>query len=195
MDDRQTIYSSNDVSTLLNVKDSTLRKYCLMLERAGYKIDKGKQGTRAFYNQDVIVLQKVIDIKKQPDMTLEQACKGVVAWVNAGNMTDDDTSDTTVITRDSSYNNAYEELIRQFKKTQDFNQVLIERMDQQQKQIDFLMKDHHEKHDKVIAAIKEIPQQQVKAVIKETQLQQQETATTSENAKEEPKKKKKFWFF
>ncbi len=80
-DSSQFIYISKDVATLLKVQESTLRKYCIMLENHGYHFHKNEHGHRRFMDNDVITLRKLIEIKSHPDMTLKQACNAIMTWV------------------------------------------------------------------------------------------------------------------
>lgn len=93
----QIIYSSSDVSKNLGIQESTIRKYALLLEEHGYKWYKNEHGTRGFFDKDLIVLRKLIELKSGPDMTLKSACIALMAWLNTGDMTNDVTEETTDI--------------------------------------------------------------------------------------------------
>lgn len=133
----QTVYNSNDVATLLKIQESTLRKYCLMLEEAGYKFHKNEFGHRGFLNDDVIALKRLLEIKKHPDMTLKQACNAVVSWLKDKSVTDHDTTD---ITKNERHNDSYEELLNRFEafteQQENFNKELIEQLKKQQSYIE-----------------------------------------------------------
>jgi biotin operon repressor len=51
----QAVYSSSDVAATLKIQESTLRKYCLILEKIGYEFLKNENGHRAFFDADSIV--------------------------------------------------------------------------------------------------------------------------------------------
>ncbi|WP_256942757.1 hypothetical protein [Bacillus cereus] len=74
----QAVYISKDVATMLKIQESTLRKYCIMLEEHGYHFHKNEHGHRGFLDNDVITLRKLIEIKSHPDMTLKQACNAIL---------------------------------------------------------------------------------------------------------------------
>ncbi|MGE6379523.1 DUF3967 domain-containing protein [Peribacillus muralis] len=173
----ETIYSSNDVSTLLKIQESTLRKYALMLEENKYKFHKNEQGHRGYYDKDVIALKKLIELKKHPDMTLKQACIALMTWLSEEDKTDVDTVD---IAQHERYNKGYNELLEEIeilKKAQEnqegFNKVLIDQLKKQQEHSDL-------NHRELMNAIKVINQQK-----------QMIAATTEETL---PEKKKKSWF-
>lgn len=129
----QAVYGSSDVAVTLNVQESTLRKYCLILEKADYEFLKNEHGHRAFFDQDIIVLKKLIDLKKDSDMTLEQSAKAVIAWKNGGVIAEGDTEEKRYIMR---YNDLLEEF-KQFKEQQmDFNKELIAELKKQSEYIE-----------------------------------------------------------
>ena len=71
------VYSVKDVSTHLDLKPATLRKYCGMLEKSGYSFDRNSQGHRFFRDKDVIAIRTIIQAKHN-GITLEEAIYGVV---------------------------------------------------------------------------------------------------------------------
>jgi hypothetical protein len=144
--DKQIIYTSSDMATLLKIQESTLRKYCIMLEEAGYKFHKNELGHRGFLNNDVIALKRLLEIKKHPDMTLKQACNAVTVWVKENSVTDRDTTD---ITKHDQHNDSYNTLSHQFKDFQEqqmqFNQELLNQLKQQQEFIETSLKERDQK--------------------------------------------------
>ena len=54
----QAVYGSSNIADILHVQESTVRKYCLLLEKSGYEFLKNEQGHRAFFDHDLIVLKK-----------------------------------------------------------------------------------------------------------------------------------------
>jgi DNA-binding transcriptional MerR regulator len=49
---------AKEVAETLGISESTLRKYCLILEKAGYKFLRGDNNRRAFRKRDVEVLKQ-----------------------------------------------------------------------------------------------------------------------------------------
>lgn len=49
---------AKEVAETLGISESTLRKYCLILEKAGYKFLRGDNNRRAFRKKDVEVLKQ-----------------------------------------------------------------------------------------------------------------------------------------
>ena len=119
----QAVFGSSDVADVLEIQESTLRKYCLLLEKNGYEFLKNEVGHRAFFDNDLIVLKKMLKLKNDADMTLEEAVKSVVAWKNGNDIT---VSDTKEIRYDTRYNELMEEF-KSFREQQmEFNKQLIE---------------------------------------------------------------------
>lgn len=76
----KTFYSPSDVAEQLNIQSSTLRKYADVLEKEGYIFLKNERGHRKYRESDVMVFRKVINLKNDTDMTLENATKQIVSW-------------------------------------------------------------------------------------------------------------------
>lgn len=129
----QSVYGSSDIADTLKIQESTLRKYCLLLEKSGYEFLKNEHGHRAFFDHDVIVLRKMIGLKSGADMTLEEAAKSVIAWKNGNDIAVRDTEEKRYITR-------YDDLLEEFKSFQEqqmnFNKELIQEIRNQQEYIE-----------------------------------------------------------
>ncbi|PHD61136.1 DNA-binding protein [Bacillus toyonensis] len=76
----KTLYSPGDVVEQLGIQSSTLRKYADVLEKEGYTFIKNERGHRKYRESDVMVFRKVINLKNDTDMTLENATKQIVSW-------------------------------------------------------------------------------------------------------------------
>ncbi|MFJ5625586.1 DUF3967 domain-containing protein [Peribacillus loiseleuriae] len=122
-----------DVCTLLNIKESTLRKYALLLKDAGYQFHVNDKGQRGYFDKDVIVLKRFIEVKSNRDMTLEQAAEAVISWVEQSGI-------SLSVMRESNLYERYDDDIKEMKETikqqNDLLQELIKKLDQQQDYID-----------------------------------------------------------
>ena len=76
----KTLYNPSDVVEQLGIQSSTLRKYADVLEKEGYTFIKNERGHRKYRESDVMVFRKVINLKNDTDMTLENATKQIVSW-------------------------------------------------------------------------------------------------------------------
>ena len=129
----QAVYGSSDIADVLHIQESTLRKYCLLLEKSGYAFLKNEQGHRAFFDQDIIGLRKLMSLKNDADMTLEEAVKSVVAWKNGHDIAVSNTEEARYIA-------CYNVLMEEFKAFQEqqhhFNQALLQEIRHQQTYIE-----------------------------------------------------------
>lgn len=145
----QAVYSSSDVAITLKIQESTLRKYCLILEKNGYEFLKNENGHRAFFDVDSIVLKKFIELKNGSDMTLEQAAKSVVAWKKGTDIAKSDTEESRYVAR-------YNDLIEEFKSFQEnqenFNKELLKQL---QKQQEYISDKLEERDQKLMLILKE----------------------------------------
>ncbi|MCM3256093.1 DUF3967 domain-containing protein [Priestia aryabhattai] len=159
------IYTSKDVTDLLKIQNSTIRKYCLLLEELGYQFHKNDKGQRGFFDKDIVVLRKLMETKNTTDMTLKQAAIAVMSWENGTAVTDS-------VTEKERHNTTLEdkvaELAERLDKQQEFNEKLVSYIDNK---LD-------ERDKKLMSAMREI------------QDTQKQLALT-----EEKSKKKKWWMF
>lgn len=162
---KEMIYSPGELAQLLKVKESTLRKYSLVLQKEGYNFYKNDKGHRAYFDKDVIVFRKFIDFSKSPDMTLERSANAVMAWVNSQDVSH---SDTTDITEKERYNISYNELLQSFNSYKDqqekFNQELLNKLQQQH---EYIEKRLNERDSSLMTAIREIQEQKQLAAAQE----------------------------
>ena len=76
----KTLYSPSDVAEQLGIQSSTLRKYADVLEKEGYTFIKNERGHRKYRESDLMVFRKVITLKNDTNMTLENATKQIISW-------------------------------------------------------------------------------------------------------------------
>lgn len=172
-DSSQSIYISKDVAMMLKIQESTLRKYCIMLEEHGYKFHKNEHGHRGFLDNDVITLRKLIEIKSHPDMTLKQACNAIMTWVKEKDMSE---VDTNVITENEQHDERYSELKEMIQQQNELLKKMAKKLDDQQRYIDEKL----EKRD-----------QQLMGAIREMQEEERVLLETASASQE--KKWYKFW--
>jgi DNA-binding transcriptional MerR regulator len=75
----QVFYSPSDLIAMLDLKESTLRKYAYDLEKAGWKFGKNELGHRQYSERDIMAIRRLIAAKKNTSMTFEQAAKELVS--------------------------------------------------------------------------------------------------------------------
>ncbi|MBA4544291.1 hypothetical protein H1164_15670 [Thermoactinomyces daqus] len=92
--DNEPAFWAREVSSTLGISESTLRKYCLILEKAGYNFLRGDNGRRAFLERDITILKKFQELADRKSTTLEDAAATIVATVqnNKSSITPVDTN-------------------------------------------------------------------------------------------------------
>lgn len=99
------VYSPADIAQLLKVKESTLRKYSLLLEETGYEFKRNDQGQRWYEDNDVIAFQKFMTFKNNGGMSLKQCADAVFLWSRDNDVTRPATTDVALQT-DTERSNA-----------------------------------------------------------------------------------------
>ncbi|UOE62902.1 DUF3967 domain-containing protein [Priestia filamentosa] len=118
--DASKVYSAKEVSVLLGIQNTTVRKYSQLLEKAGYHIHKNELGHRGFFDKDVIVLRKIIELTKRPDMSLENAINVVVSTDAGSDISKCD------MQKSMTYQEILEDNQRLLKKFEDFKNQQLE---------------------------------------------------------------------
>lgn len=185
MDQDKIILGPGDVCTLLQIKESTLRKYALILQSAGYHFDTNAKGQRAYYEKDVIAIRKLIEIKSSSDMTLEQSANAVMTWFEQSNMSLRDTNNEVVRNR---YDDDIKELKNKFDQQNSLLAEMLKLIDQQQKQISQQQNQIDEQQRYILEKRDQILIESIRESQKQHLL---EVAAAHE---EEQKKPKKGWF-
>lgn len=134
------IYSPGDISALLKIQESTLRKYCLLLEEHGYEFSKNARGQRYYYDKDVITLRKFMT-HKDNGMTLSESAEGVVMWSKGSDQEETSVTLTNTDTYDviKRYKTDMDEMKQVIEQQTEVIQQLADKMDKQQEYIEGLM--------------------------------------------------------
>lgn len=120
------VYSPEEAAKLLKVKQPTLRKYSIMLEQQGYKIERNSQNHRYYLDKDIITLRRVIT-GKDSGVTLQEAINNVVNI-------DKNNTYPNVINNGDAHNNS--DIMELLQKQNELIKGLTERLDQQQEYIE-----------------------------------------------------------
>lgn len=174
------IMSPGEVCAVLNIKESTLRKYALILQKAGYSFVKNGKGQRAYYSHDVAAIKKLIDIKlANSDMSLEDAANVVMTWVDTSNVALRDTPKE----EPDRYKDDIEELKTIVTQQNLLLAELVKKIDQQQKYIDEKLEQRDNRLMESIRESQEVKQQLL------------QIAASQEEEKEKKSKKGFFGWF
>ncbi|MFP7737973.1 DUF3967 domain-containing protein [Priestia aryabhattai] len=176
MNDNRKEYATRDIANIVNIAEPTVRKYAQSLEKAGYIFVKNEHGYRIFTDKDIFTFNEMKNLsmkhglptKKVVDMimmNLKEQNEGSIPHVSEVDTVVKKPSEqektTDIAQYDERFNSMFERLEqldklddmqKQLDKQNEFNQLLMERLEQQQKYID----EKIEKRDKqFIDAIRE----------------------------------------
>lgn len=164
-------YFGNEVAKVIGMGNSTVRKYSIALEEQGYVFQRGINNSRVFYNKDILMLQRIMNIMNKKNMTLEQAVKLAVSSVDE----DDRTTPVTVETTD---NNNSVTVLERLERLEQINIKLVQKLEEQQR----IISERDRKRD-----------EQLTSIIREIQETKRLTAASHEEEKKEKKKWYEFW--
>ena len=119
-------YWGSEVAKNLGIGSSTLRKYCLALEEAGYPFERGNNNSRIFYHTDVATIERLVTAMNKKNVTLEQAINLAMTSVEGNEIATvaiDSVADTEQI----------KALSERIERLEQLNLELIQRLDQQSK--------------------------------------------------------------
>lgn len=132
------VYWTKDVAENLGIVTSTLRKWCLLMEKANYTFDRNEKGQRVFYDKDMIVLRKIKQLTQRKGMTLESAIYQVVESslsAETNNVPDPLNELNTNESKDEKIEELEEKLsvtVRYMEEQKLFNKELLDRLNKQQ---------------------------------------------------------------
>ncbi|CGG56103.1 TPA: DUF3967 domain-containing protein [Bacillus cereus] len=119
-------YWGSEVAKNLGIGSSTLRKYCLALEEAGYPFERGNNNSRIFYHTDVATIERLIMAMNKKSVTLEQAVNLAMVSVEGNEI-------ATVATKNVADTEHIKTLTERIERLEQLNLELIQRLDQQSK--------------------------------------------------------------
>lgn len=169
-------YWNKDVSRILEIGESTVRKWCLELEKNGYTFIRGHKDSRAFLQHDLNALAYFKDLTKVGSYTLEQAAIKVVERFQdreVADITASVPSENELPNRSlQAIEDSLKELVELSKEQIELNRILLKKLDERDSII--------ESQQRYIERMNE----------KETQLMINETSSAYATEKEEEIKKK-----
>jgi len=148
LDHTERAYTTKEVSKTLNVVDSTIRKWCLSLEKNGYVFMKNDHNQRLFLEKDLVALRHYQTMVKENNFSMDNA--GMVIAAKFSSPFPNGTGDVPAVQKeneerpqarsDSRSSERSDErinkLIEYAEKQEQFNKELVERLDAQQKYIE-----------------------------------------------------------
>ncbi|EOO23305.1 hypothetical protein IIU_07060 [Bacillus cereus VD133] len=119
-------YWGSEVAKNLGIGSSTLRKYCLALEEAGYPFERGNNNSRIFYHKDVATIERLVTAMNKKNVTLEQAINLAMTNVEENEI-------ATVVTDNVADTEHIKVLTERIERLEQLNLELIQRLDKQSK--------------------------------------------------------------
>ena len=148
MDSHEKAYTPKEISLTLDIGDSTLRKWCLALEKQGYEFIRNDQNKRVFIDANVVVLRHFKELVQNHNMQMTNAAMliidrfgkgslsvgtGIVPEENTEIQRDLTRSNDEVITKLMNYIEQQEE---RYEQQERFNKALLDKLDKQQQYIE-----------------------------------------------------------
>src|SRR5690606_22313338 len=76
--DGELIYDTVTVSKMLGIQESTLRKYCVLMQKYHYEFNKNSVGHRVFYPKDIEIIKEIVKLKNSGSLTLSESVKAIL---------------------------------------------------------------------------------------------------------------------
>lgn len=140
-------YFNHEVAKMLDIGESTLRKWCIALEKNGYNFVKGSKDSRAFTERDINVLRTFKMFLNEKKRNRDEAAKAVIEMY--GNTQGNERTTPVLYENDPSIKDLQEKvdkLLEMNNKQHEFNIKLLERLEQQNQYINELI----EKRDRLL---------------------------------------------
>lgn len=142
-------YTTSEIATMLDIAVPTVRKYAQNLEKAGYQFLKTEGKARLFVDHDIMVFRYLVKLRKETNITVEQATSIIVERFGKGAIHDISGGNTPTV-------NKYEQQSSDIKELKDMIKELTKRLDQQQ---DYIEKRMSERDNLLLQAIRETQQE------------------------------------
>ena len=165
-------YSTKEISNMTDIAESTIRKYALLLEKAGWLFLKNENGFRVFTDRDIFIFNEFKNLSKKniqvDDIAkiIASKHKNVIAEAVTNSQ---ETLDTKGISPDIAKMllEKVDTLLQDNELQKQFNQELLRRLDQQSHYIDESLK---KRDQQLLASIREV--QETKLLAAATQEKQ-----------------------
>jgi hypothetical protein len=130
-------YWSREVAATLQIGDSTLRKWCGVLEAHGYRFIRDEHNRRAFTDHDALAMRFFKELTQDKGVALESAAKEVVARFNREAGQAVATSAMTILERpESATDDALQQILEHVGRQEEFNKALLQELADQRRYIE-----------------------------------------------------------
>jgi DNA-binding transcriptional MerR regulator len=169
-------YSPKEIAGMLNIGDSTLRKWCIALEEHEYFFTRTDNNRRMFFDKDIIVLKHLRELIQVQNLSLENASKVVTTKYKQDK--EQPSAQQNSNNDDRSLESDTQKILARLEQLENFNKTLLDTIDKQQKYIEERLDKHEERMEKR------------DSMLMESLRESQETKRLMLEAKEESEKKK-----
>ena len=127
-------YSPKEVAALLDVGDSTLRKWCLAIEEEGFLFSRTDKNRRVFFDRDIVLFKEFKNLVQVQFLSMKNASMIVVSK-HEGNAFEQKNTKNAVLDNRSN-NDKIEQMANDIEQLKDLNKQLLNKLDEQQKYIE-----------------------------------------------------------
>lgn len=136
MESLEKAYSTKEISTILDIGDSTLRKWAASLEKNGYMFVKNEHNHRLFVERDIIVFIQFKKLIKEANMPLDSASKLMIKRLEEESFsTRTEVAPSLERRSNERMDTINEKILNHIHKQESFNQKLIDVIQQQSEEI------------------------------------------------------------
>jgi DNA-binding transcriptional MerR regulator len=75
---KEKTYTGRELAEVLGIGASTLRKWCMLLERHGYRFQRDGQNRREYRQADVVALRTFFELTREKMMPMDKAAAAIV---------------------------------------------------------------------------------------------------------------------
>lgn len=141
MDNDTRSYWSKEVINRLDIGNSTLRKWCLALEKEGYTFIRDEHKRRAFTNHDLNALRYLKDSLSNGH-TMKNAIISVIDHYKKDRENEQETLNNPLAKNERIVSSdVLDQILDKLNKQESFNEQLTKKLDQQQEYIDERLKE------------------------------------------------------
>lgn len=160
MEQAEKAYWNHEIAKVLGIGESTLRKWCLELEKNGYEFVKGAKDSRAFLEHDLQALTYFKQLTKNEKIAQEKAAQSVVEKYSRSRGNEK----TLPVPLEKVYSfehfeKTINQLLEHSKRQEEFNIALLQKLEQQE----YYIKESLEKRDRILLESIRSTQEQVAA--------------------------------
>lgn len=162
------IYTPKEISLILDIGDSTLRKWCIAIEEKEYFFNRTDNHKRLFTDNDLVVLKHFRNLVKVQNMSLDNAA--VIVASKYKDVQGTPSGQTNTENGERASNEFQEKVLEEIEQLKELNKTLLSRLDEQQKYIEERL---NQRDELLLTSIRE--SQETKQLLLESTAKEQES--------------------